>query len=121
MIDKKRQEVFDELQHIEERMKNNFELRKKKEPKDEGEIREETDKTEENGDLDTTLEEKHEDGDTDMFHEASNEEKNPILEEPSNGTEEVRVSDEQSTQGENWDGEAIPEENKDENLSDPIT
>ncbi|KAJ3661122.1 hypothetical protein Zmor_005537 [Zophobas morio] len=121
MIDKKRQEVFDELQHIEERMKKNFELRKNKEPKDEGEIREETDKTEENGDLDTTLEEKHEDGDTDMFHEASNEEKNPILEEPSNGTEEVRVSDEQSTQGENWDGEAIPEENKDENLSDPIT
>jgi hypothetical protein len=85
MIDKKRQEVFDELQHIEERMKKNFELRKTKDTKEEVENHEEAEKNEENGDMEMLAEEKHEDNERDELHGTSCEEKNSSLEqEPSN-------------------------------------
>jgi hypothetical protein len=121
MIDKKRQEVFDELQHIEERMKKNFELRKTKDTKEEVENHEEAEKNEENGDMEMLAEEKHEDNERDELHGTSCEEKNSSLEqEPSNGTEEVQISDGQSAQEENWDGEIL-EDNKEENLSEVVT
>ncbi|EFA07683.2 pinin [Tribolium castaneum] len=108
MIDKKRQEVFDELQHIEERMKKNFELRKSKEAKEEPQDGHE--KNEENGDLETSTEEKHESVEAEKAHESPTEEKAPVDQQQTNGTGEVEgKSDELSTQEENWDGEAIPE------------
>lgn len=113
MIDKKRQEVFDELQHIEERMKKNFELRKSKDTKEEPECHEENGGNEENGDLEISVEDKREENEA---HESPTEEEKTEVQVPDqqNGSEEVEEkSDSQSTQTENWDGEVIPE-NKEE-------
>lgn len=57
MIDKKRQEVFDELQHIEERMKKNFEMRKQKDGKEDGDGIDLLSKLEE-GEIDHPIEDK---------------------------------------------------------------
>lgn len=57
MIDKKRQEVFDELQHIEERMKKNFEIRNQKGEKEDGDTIDLLSKLEE-GETDSPVEDK---------------------------------------------------------------
>lgn len=100
MIDKKRQEVFDELQHIEQRMKKNFDTRKTK--------------SEEIG-------EDHKTGEDDTRQEAVNDNKEidseiqkEIMENSTNGNQsETPVSVNKSTE-ENWDAEEFPKEPQDE-------
>lgn len=78
MIDKKRQEVFAELQHIEERMKRNFEPRKNKEETSEKEATE----SGENDKMETETEAPQDESHTIM------EETNGSREKPEDDTEE---------------------------------